>query len=45
MSMNSMYPNGWFSFGAAALKVIVGGSAIIYYCLFAFAVLDSQLRL
>lgn len=21
MSMNSMYPDGWFAFGAAALKV------------------------
>jgi len=35
MSMNSMYPDGWFTFGAAALKVIVWGPLyfIIYLLL------------
>ena len=43
MSMNSMYPDGWFAFGAAALKVnnAVMSTMLAYY-LFTFATSDLQ---
>lgn len=42
MSMNSMYPDGWFALGAAALKVNCVISIIFAYYLFTFAALNLQ---
>lgn len=42
MSMNSMYPDGWFALGAAALKVNCVVFIIFVYYLFTFVLLDLQ---
>jgi len=42
MSMNSMFPDGWFAFGAAALKVNCVMFFRFAYHLFVFEPLDLQ---